>query len=319
MNQIPDVINNETTVTIPLNKLPSGYSYALEENNTADIFIAGNILQINSSCIESTYTIQVNYNKDRSTMVIASKTFKVEKSWYIECPDELNVYTVKINENEVEMVTPYYYAFPLNTNGVYVSFSDGVAFNTNPYSIIFDSTFANDVLDIFYENTNKVIKSVKLNKYDITESTNTHTGSYYNSRACDVYISTNNSEPGKDGKLVPAKTFINLESKTYYIYLPEDATGKSRSIGTITYADTTEPTFITTDLSTSCGNFVSAGDKRILKIDFNRSYTILNAKMNGKMPVTYELCLPVLENGILNNNVYGFTNDDMICLIGKEL
>ena len=316
LNQIPEVINNETTVTIPLNELPSGYNYVLEKNNTDDISIEDNILQINSSCIESTPTIQVKYG---SSMVIASKTFKVEKSWYIECPDELNVYTVKINENEVGMVTPYYYAFPLNTNGVYISFPDEVTFNTNPYSIIFDSTFTNDVLDIFYENTNKVIKSVKLNKYDITESTNTHTGSYYNSRACDVYISTNNSKPGKDAKLVPAKTFINLDSKTYYIYLPEDATGQSHSIGTITYADTTQPTFSITDFTTLCGNFVSNNDKRILKIDFNRSYTTLNAVIKKNTAITYELCLPVLVNGTLKNNLYEFTKDDMICLIGKEL
>jgi hypothetical protein len=59
---------------------------------------------------------------------------------------------------------------------------------------------------------------------------------------------------------------------------------------------------------------VQAADPRILKIDFNRSYTKLNVSSN----VVYELCLPMLIGGNIENNLYSFTKDDMIGLIGKE-
>lgn len=321
LNHIPSVINNDSAVDIQLKALPPGYSYVIDGNVEESIVgtkltLSDNVLKVEVNIIKSTHTIEVIYNNSK---VLASKTFEVEKSWYIECPDELNVYTVKINENEVEMVTPYYYAFPLNTNGVFVSFPDKVTFNTTPQSVSFDSIFTDDVLDICYVDTDKVIKSVKLNKYDITESASTHTGSYYNSRACDIYISTNNSEPGKDAKLVPTKTLVKLDSRNYYIYLPADANGYSYCIKEITYDDTTDPIAIDKDFTSSCGNVVVANSSKILKIDFNRSYTTLNAKTNKSAIVTYELCLPALVNDTIANNLYDFTKDDMICLIGKEL
>lgn len=102
LNHIPSVINNESAVDIQLKALPSGYSYVIDGN--VEEFIAGteltlsdNVLKIGDDIIKSTHTIEVKYNNSK---VLASKTFEVEKSWYIECPDELNVYT-KIIENDV--------------------------------------------------------------------------------------------------------------------------------------------------------------------------------------------------------------------------
>jgi hypothetical protein len=224
LNPIPSVINNESAVDIQLKALPRGYKYVIDGNVEESIVgteltLSNNVLKIGVDIIKSTHTIEVIYtNNENISRVLASKTFEVEKSWYIECPDELDVYTVKKSEDEVIMVNPYYYAFPINTNGVLISFPDTVYFDSDTQVIRFDSYI--DKLDIYYLDTTKIIKSVKVNKHDVTEYMTTHTGSYYNPRLIDVYISAERPGYAQVDKydayrLVPAKTSIKLEPKTY--------------------------------------------------------------------------------------------------------